>query len=418
MGAISDTLNMKKGVTKRTGSVKRPTALSMFTGCGGMDLGFHEAGFDIVWANDINEDCAITHEHNFKRLTGHNVMHHGDISKISGPSKESVKDLDVLIGGFPCQAFSNAGNRKGVADNRGMLYTYCLDYIDAYNPKYVVFENVRGFLSIRGKDKLLIDEIAQELIAREYDVYVNLVNASDYSVPQNRLRVIMVARARKYSHLAYSFPLKQTSNNLTLRSILPVPKKVANQNDLIKLNPQAHVLGDMVPEGGSWKSIPYEMLPDRLKYIRDNMQKYRWPNFFRRFSRDEIAGTITAAFKPENAGVWHPTEKRPFTAREIARIQSFPDSFEFIGSSVKSIYQMIGNAVPPNLAKAVATSILDSMNGKASDAKMLDYYEARAKGKPLRPSGPGWAFQEQTRPELNTNKTRTKRLKQYELLDC
>ena len=141
----------------------------------------------------------------------------------------------------------------------------------------------------------------------------------------------------------------------------------------------------MVPEGGSWKSIPYDSLPDRLKRIRDDMRKYRWPNFYRRFSREEIAGTITAAFKPENAGVWHPTIKRPFSVREIARIQSFPDTFIFEGSSIKSLYQMIGNAVPPKLAEAVATSILSSLEEKTIKTPTRDYLSVRESGTPIRP---------------------------------
>jgi DNA (cytosine-5)-methyltransferase 1 len=113
----------------------------------------------------------------------------------------------------------------------------------------------------------------------------------------------------------------------------------------------------MIPEGGSWKSLDYDILPDRWKRIRDDMPRYHYPNFFRRYARNEIQGTITAAFKPENAGVWHPTKDRIFSVREIARVQTFPDNFIFKGRTIKSKYQQIGNAVPPLMTKQVAEQL-------------------------------------------------------------
>ena len=106
------------------------------------------------------------------------------------------------------------------------------------------------------------------------------------------------------------------------------------------------------------------MLPDRWKKIRDNMAKYHYPNFFRRYAEHEISGTITAAFKPENAGVWHPRESRILSVREIARIQTFPDNFVFEGRTIKSKYQQIGNAVPPHFAKQVALQLKPHLLGK------------------------------------------------------
>jgi DNA (cytosine-5)-methyltransferase 1 len=356
------------------------SVLSMFCGCGGLDLGFEEAGFDCIWANDSNKDACQTYKANFEG----NLLHEGNIEDIEPPTKETIKDLTVLLGGFPCQAFSNAGQRKGIDDHRGQLYKFCMEYIDRLQPKFVVFENVRGLLTIAGKEKHLLDEILEELEGLGYIPHVKLVEASNYGVPQRRIRVFIVAH-RKDLNLTYRFPKTKVVEGLNLGNILKIPKKTPNQDQVIRLNPQAHILGDMVPEGGSWKSIPYDSLPDRLKRIRDDMRKYRWPNFYRRFSREEIAGTITAAFKPENAGVWHPTIKRPFSVREIARIQSFPDTFIFEGSSIKSLYQMIGNAVPPKLAEAVATSILSSLEEKTIKTPTRDYLSVRESGTPIRP---------------------------------
>lgn len=361
------------------------TAISMFAGCGGMDLGFHNAGFDILWANDCNDDCCETYRANFSRLTGKDVMHFGNIESVDRPDEKEIGDLTALLGGFPCQAFSNAGQRKGIKDNRGRLYEYCLEFIDKYNPKFTVFENVRGLLTIAGEKRRLIEEIAQELFNREYEVHIKLLNASKYHVPQNRLRVFMVGVKKNVHMPVFRFPEQKNGVPLNLGAILNIPENTANQKDIITLNPQAYVIGNMVPEGGSWKDIPYGKLPPRLKKIKDNIRKYRWPNFYRRFSRNEIAGTVTAAFKPENAGVWHPTEKRTFSAREIARIQSFPDEFIFIGKNVKSIYQMIGNAVPPLLAESIAESIKSALSGKITPFPVRDYFHIRVQGNTIRP---------------------------------
>jgi DNA (cytosine-5)-methyltransferase 1 len=169
--------------------------------------------------------------------------------------------------------------------------------------------------------------------------------------------------------------------------ILDIPTQTPNQGELIQLNPQALTIGAMVPEGGSWKDIPYDKLPPRLQKIWDNIERYRWPKFYRRFHRDEVAGTITAAFKPENAGVWHPVEKRPFSVREIARIQSFPDWFKFDGRTIKSKYQQIGNAVPPRLAFEIAHQISKVLKGEDLRdifGQALTFNQFLKAGKPLR----------------------------------
>ena len=127
----------------------------MFCGCGGLDLGFENAGFNCIWANDSDKDACQTYRENFPK----NVLHEGKIENIEAPSKRDIDDLTVLLGGFPCQAFSNAGQRKGISDHRGQLYKHCIDYIKELTPKFVVFENVRGLLTILGEKKRLLDEI-------------------------------------------------------------------------------------------------------------------------------------------------------------------------------------------------------------------------------------------------------------------
>lgn len=365
---------------------KRPTVLSMFSGCGGLDLGFVQAGFNIVWANDINPDACLTYRQNIGEIN------EGDIFTFDVPQ---IHDLDILTAGFPCQPFSNAGKRLGVHDSRGRLFEVCLRYVDVLQPKIVMFENVRGLLTIRNQRGVrLIEEICSSLNSMNYEVHFKLVNAANYGVPQNRIRIIVVAVTKSLVQRGFRFPDFVTGVDLTLGSCLDIPADTPNQNDLLKLNPQALYLGSLVPEGGSWKDISYEQLPDRLKKIRDNMRKYRWPNFYRRFARNEIAGTVTAAFKPENAGVWHPIENRVLSAREIARIQSFPDDFVFFGSSVKAIYEMIGNAVAPKLANAFASSFLEILEGRQNefDIPFFLYSELNLDRRPVRPGDPEIMF--------------------------
>ncbi|MBU6122275.1 DNA cytosine methyltransferase [Hymenobacter siberiensis] len=356
------------------------TVLSMFSGCGGMDKGFIDAGYEVLWANDLNKDACDTYRKNI----GH--IEEGDVCDVAVPL---INDLDVLTAGFPCQPFSNAGSRKGTDDDRGNLYHQCLRFIRTLNPKVILFENVRGFLSFKNGDELLIETVCRELSELGYEVQFKLVKTSDYGVPQHRIRLIIVGTLQNVRLGHFSFPQLVKDVDLTLgATILDIPADAPNQSELMQLNPQAVLLGTFVPEGGSWKNIPTEHLPDRLKLIRDNMEKYRWPNFYRRFHRNEVAGTITAAFKPENAGVWHPVESRVFSVREIARIQTFPDDFIFYGANVKSRYAMIGNAVPPRLAQVLGEEIKVVLQGKTRKNRIVPVNSSSfdiAK-KPVRPS--------------------------------
>lgn len=328
-----------------------PKVISMFSGIGGLDLGFEKAGFRTVWANDNFLAAAETYKRNLGPI---------DTRPIEQVKIEDLPDGDILLAGFPCQPFSNAGNRKGISDPRGTLFFETLRFIDSHRPKIVVFENVRGLLSIKNPDgSKLIDGIVRELEDRNYIVDYKLLNASDYGVPQNRYRVFIVGAKKSYSNKKFEFPqpLPPSKENLTLKNVLKNLPLDDPNDEYWELSPQSKSIIDFIPEGGSWKDVPYDKLPDRLKRIRDNMKKYHSPNFYRRFSRNEICGTITAAATPENSGILHPLENRRFTVREIARIQSFPDEFIFMGASTAQKYKQIGNAVPPTLAYHIALSV-------------------------------------------------------------
>ena len=331
-----------------------PKLVSLFSGCGGLDLGFEQAGFHRIWANDFDKDAQAVFRLNLGEIDGRDIR---DV-----PADE-IPECDIVLAGFPCQPFSNAGNRKGVHDSRGMLYKECLRIIEAKRPKVFLFENVKWLLSSKYVDgRFLVDVIAGDLGEMGYQVTYELLNASDYGVPQNRQRLIMVGVLKNLG-VTFTFPEKEARENLTLRNVLTIPAEVPNQVDW-PLSPQALNMIAHIPQGGSWKDIPYEKLAPRFQKIRDNMQRYHSPNFYRRFSLDEINGTITASAQPENCGIIHPIHNRRYTIREIARIQTFPDTFIFIDDSLKNItamYKVIGNAVPPKLANSIAMAIKEQI---------------------------------------------------------
>lgn len=334
------------------------TAISLFSGGGGLDLGFEKAGFKVVFANDIDKDARLVYSMN------HDCPIDGrDIREI--PTKE-IPFASVLLAGFPCQPFSNAGSRRSVYDSRGTLYQECLRIISQRVIPAVVFENVKGILSSKYFDGRLVPEVIKDDLEKcGYKVSYQLVNAADYGVPQNRQRVLFVAVNELLCENAFRFPPKQPRENLTLGDILNVPESVENQVDWELSSSQLEMVS-RIPEGGSWKDIPYEFLTPRFKKIRDNMRKYHSPKFYRRFSRDEICGTITASAQPENCGIIHPTENRRFTVREAARIQTFPDDFRFLTDTPRNIvamYKVIGNAVPVELARNIANSLKEQAFG-------------------------------------------------------
>ena len=330
--------------------------VSLFAGCGGMDIGFMKAGFEIVWANDFDPDAQKVYSHNIGEIDPRDIR---DV-----PANE-IPECDIITAGFPCQPFSNAGKRLGVLDERGTLFQEAMRVIEAKQPKVVVFENVRGILSTKDLDgSKLIDNIQGQLenLGKGYVVTRKLLNASNYGVPQNRYRDYIVS-VRIDVIISFSFPPPMPKKGVEVGNLLNIPLHVPYQVDW-KLSPQAARLITFIPEGGSWKDIPYEELPPRFRRIRDNMKKYRSPNFYRRYARTEINGTITASAQPENCGIIHPVENRRYTIRETARIQSFDDDFVFIDDTPRDIaamYKLIGNAVPPKLAFVMAESIKEQV---------------------------------------------------------
>lgn len=358
----------------------------------------------IVFANDFDKDASTCYNSNaLLTKDGHYCL----LQDIRTVDVKDIPEFDILLAGFPCQPFSNAGNRKGVNDNngRGTLFEECERILKGqinkgHKPKAFVFENVRGIMSSKMPDGTTVpDEIKKRMIALGYNVTSKLLCSSNYGVPQNRYRFLIVGVDTAIGEFSFdtmdafvrdnNIPsvAENTHLPLMLGSILSNidsiegnevwQYSITTQNMVENIGPCEHgsdairyfdghtKLSELPPivfEGRSWKNIPPEKLTPRFLKIYNDPKKYHAPKFFRRFAYGEINGTITASAQPENCGITHPIENRRFSVREIARIQSFPDDYSFSSIPLQSRYKVIGNAVPPIMAWVLASSLIKTIS--------------------------------------------------------
>jgi len=352
--------------------------VSLFSGAGGTDIGLHYAGFKTLLANDIEKNAVETFWHNLDKEKSVAVC--GDITTIKLPTFKGKK-IHLLTAGFPCQPFSNAGDRMGTSDPRGQLYMSVLKAVDHFKPEVVLLENVRGITTSLHEGKLVIEKIMRNLEEKGYKVSFKLVDASDYRVGQRRLRLLIVGTKKK---TYFIFPSAKEKDGLLMVQILGISSiGIPNGEERLKLSPGTESMLKLVPPGGSWKDVPYGKLTPRFKKIRDNMKKYHAPKFYRKFTKNDICGTMTAAFTPENSCVWNPCSDKLMTVRDCARIQSFPDWFEFRGSTLRSKHKQIGNAIPPRLAYEIGLAIKDHLSNtpkRAEEGMHLRYAELKKSG--------------------------------------
>jgi DNA (cytosine-5)-methyltransferase 1 len=314
-----------------------PKILSLFSGCGGLDWGFHQAGYNTVWANDINEWAVKTFTKNF----GENIITQKNIEEIHPEKDTTIPNCDLIIGGFPCQDFSVVWKQPGLDGDRGNLYKHYLRFINAKKPKAFVAENVKGLLTAN-KGKAIKEIIKGFNTAGDgYMVKIQLYNFADYGVPQFRERVIIVGirldTGFNFIHPAATHGEGRKNKYKTAGEALKNAERAADfDKEEIKIAEKTRKLLDRIPEGGNFKDIP----ADDPEYVKGMIS-----HVYRRIKLDEPAKTIIAA---GGGGTWgyHFPEPRPLCNRERARLQSFPDSFEFKGS-VTEVRRQIGNAVPP-----------------------------------------------------------------------
>jgi len=328
-------------------------SVELFAGCGGMALGFERAGFHPLLLNDFDKAACNSLKANRPEW---NVIQ-GDVSKIDFEQFQG-KDVDLLSGGFPCQSFSYAGKQLGLEDTRGTLFYEYARALDIIQPKMFVAENVKGLITHdNGNTLKTIISVFEKMGYKVYSPKV--LKAVNYNVPQKRERVFIVGvRSDLKDLIQWDYPTDTTKGDpLTIRDALfagrlydcDVPLSVGST-----YNEKKKKVLDLVPPGGWWKDLP-----------KDIQKEYMMKSFYslggktgiaRRFSWDEPSLTLLCSPAQKQTERCHPDETRPFTIREYARIQTFPDDWIFSGS-ITNQYKQIGNAVPPNLSEAIGKSI-------------------------------------------------------------
>jgi len=339
--------------------IRKYKSIELFAGAGGLALGLEKAGFDAILLNEIDKYACKTLR---KNRPNWNIVE-GDISEIDF-SKFNEK-VDLLAGGFPCQAFSYAGKKLGFEDTRGTLFFEFARAVKESQPSVFLAENVRGLLTHdNGRTletiKRIIDEIGYTLITEP-----RVLKAVFYQVPQKRERLFLVGVRKdimkKISPNDFNWP-SPYKRIMTLRDALKkgelydcdVPKSEGQQYPLRKKEILEHV-----PPGGYWKDLPVDLQKEYMKksfYLGGGKT-----GMARRLSYDEPSLTLTCSPAQKQTERCHPEETRPLTVREYARIQTFPDEWIFEGS-ISNQYKQIGNAVPVNLAFAVGRSLVRLLN--------------------------------------------------------
>ena len=398
---------------------------SLFSGCGGLDLGFINQGFEVVWANDFFKEAVETYKNNI----GNHIIY-GDITKIS--SEEIPNDFDILLGGFPCQGFSVANTKRSMEDERNFLYKELLRLIKDKRPKFFLAENVKGLLSMqKGK---VIEMIVEDFRALGYEVDYRLLKASDYGVPQNRERVIIIGNRLglqnpfpKITHgLCNNLFDKKLKPYIAVKDVVGYLSEVRTRENSFELNGEIihnHVARTNVADkfwGRKYKVNQHDIC-DYLKFWRDKSgwttkkvdQHFGYAHtaghWFRkdnnsgsipnpkdwwelkkilkfddkydlavtelelkeikfeqslRINNWELPSDTITATGPEI----HPNRERRMSVRECAIIQTFPNSFVFSGS-LGNMYKQIGNAVPVLLAEKIAEVIKKELENYDNSSK-------------------------------------------------
>ncbi len=323
--------------------------VSLFTGAGGLDLGFEKAGFTVIWANEFDSKIWETFEHNFPHVKL-------DRRSITDVSVDEIPDCDGMIGGPPCQSWSEAGAGRGINDERGQLFYDYIRIIKTKQPKFFLVENVSGIISSRHKKSF--EGFLKEFAGCGYEISWKLVNANDYGVPEDRERVIIVG-FRKDLKKKYEFP-KPLKKKPTLKDAIgdlpePIPALEKNKtNGKLKILNHEYMIGGFSP----------------IYMSRNRVRGWDEPSFTiqaggRQAPIHPKAPKMVKVGKDKMKFVeGHEDEYRRLSVRECARIQTFPDKYEFLYTDIANAYKMIGNAVPVNLAFELAKKIKEDLGEK------------------------------------------------------
>ena len=329
-------------------------SIELFAGAGGLALGVERAGFDHIGLIEFDKAASETLKKNRPEW---NVIW-DDIANISCLDLEeyfNIKkgELALLSGGAPCQAFSYAGKRLGLEDTRGTLFYHYAIFLQKLQPKMFLFENVRGLLTLDGGKTYLTIKIVFEDAG--YSIQYAVLNAWDYGVAQKRERLITIGiRNDLVDTVSFTFPKKHDYKPVLGDILVDVPESVGT-----RYSQKKEEIYKLVPPGGYWRDIPEEIAKEYMKSCWD-MGGGR-TGILRRMSMDEPSLTVLTSPSQKQTDRCHPIEPRPFTVRENARCQSFPDEWEFCGT-VGDQYKQVGNAVPVNLGYEIAKEIAKALS--------------------------------------------------------
>lgn len=379
------------------------TTLDLFAGAGGITEGFRQAGFECVYGNDLAQWAVETFALNHPSATASCApIESLDAARVRKSLGLATGELTALVGGPPCQGFSINAPERFMEDPRNSLFTHYMRFLDEFRPQTFLFENVPGMLSMA--DGAIFRKIMDELHRHGYRAKARILFAAHYGVPQERWRLIILG-SRLGEAPSHPLPTHGVSRRANFRggkdmifrltddgiaSLLPpitvqeaigdLPRLVAASgqeeqeydgpptSDYAKAmrNDQGvlfnHVAGRMskvnlermryIKPGGSWRDIPFDLLPAGMKLARKSDHTRRYG----RLRADGLAGTVMTKCDPHWGAVFLPDQDRALTVREAARLQSFPDAYRFLGPRVAQ-YEQVGNAVPVLMARAIATEI-------------------------------------------------------------
>ena len=343
-------------VNEPTQCYHKPTTIELFAGAGGLALGIEKAGFDTISLVEFDKDAADTLKCNRPNW---NVIC-DDIANISCLDLEEYfgiekGELDLLSGGAPCQSFSYAGKRLGLEDARGTLFYHYAMFLEKLQPEMFLFENVKGLLTHdRGRTYQTILDIFEKAGYTNTKSQIKILNAWDYGVAQKRERLITIGiRNDLTKKIKFDFPAPHKYKPVLRDILLDCPKSEGTPYSEYKRK-----IFELVPPGGYWRDIPEDIAKEYMKscwYMEGGRT-----GILRRLSLDEPSLAVLTSPSQKQTDRCHPLEARPFTVRENARCQSFPDDWQFCGS-IGQQYKQVGNAVPVNLAYEIGVKIKEGL---------------------------------------------------------
>ncbi|MCM4161325.1 DNA cytosine methyltransferase [Antarcticibacterium flavum] len=361
--------------------------VGLFSGCGGLDLGFKQAGYNIIWANDILKDACDT----YKLNVGNHIVNE-DITKID---LKSIPPADLIIGGPPCQGFSGIGKRDPNDNRSALVYSY-LDVVNKIQPKIFLFENVTGIKSSKTPDGTkVIDNLKNAFEHIGYHINIHTLNAADYGVPQKRKRVFIIGNrigvditAPPQTHFDSVKDKKPWITSFEAISDLESPsengnvkyrnsplceyqslmRENTNRTTLHKIpysSPTDKEIMKHVKPGGNYMDVPDKVSTKRIMYFKSTGGR---TTTYGRLDPNKPSYTLNTHFNRPNIGCnIHYEDNRMITIREGLRFQSFPDDFHLVSKTQRNFYVQVGNAVPPLLSKAWAEHLKFYLIEKRSD---------------------------------------------------